>query len=169
MMMEDNAEFAIEVMRLIAKHEWFDGEIWWHSFPAGESPSQVFVACSDLFLWGCADLEPLTPDNIALLDETADELTAIDDCYGPEWAPRLFCCRTRKMRPQGAYYKYIPNQFRDKFDACGPERQPTFGNPQSAAQAMSAGTAETQGGSGRQPASAVRQDAPHPNQDTPHE
>lgn len=39
-----------------------------------------------------------------------------------------------------------------------------------AAQAMSAGTAETQSGSGRQPASAVAEGhAPHPNQDTPHE
>ncbi|UKK84716.1 hypothetical protein L7H23_01030 [Sphingopyxis sp. BSN-002] len=140
-------------MRLIAKHEWFGGEIWWHSFPVGESPSQVFVACSDLFLWGCADLEPLTPDNIALLDEAAGELTAIDDCYGPEWAPRLFCCRTRKMRPQGAYYKYIPDQFRDKFDACGPERQPTFGDPQSAAQAIEA----RQGGNGK--AGAVHESA----------
>lgn len=38
------------------------------------------------------------------------------------------------------------------------------------AQAMRAGTAETQGGSGRQPASAVADGhAPHPNQDTPHE
>lgn len=38
------------------------------------------------------------------------------------------------------------------------------------AQAMSAGTAETQSGSGRQPASAVAEGhAPHPNQDTPHE
>lgn len=38
------------------------------------------------------------------------------------------------------------------------------------AQAMSAGTAETQSGSGRQPASAVADGhAPHPNQDTPHE
>lgn len=41
---------------------------------------------------------------------------------------------------------------------------------QAFAQAMSAGTAETQSGSGRQPASAVAEGhAPHPNQDTPHE
>ncbi|UDL15984.1 hypothetical protein QEH42_gp234 [Microbacterium phage Pumpernickel] len=43
--------------------------------------------------------------------------------------PLLFAAKSRKMRPQGAYYKSIPENIWHLFDACGPEREVGMGNP----------------------------------------
>ena len=43
-------------------------------------------------------------------------------------SPSLFCCRVRKMRPQGAYYKYIDKEVWHIFDEAGPEREVGKGN-----------------------------------------
>lgn len=102
--------------------------LWWRT--DGEyAPITFFVNCNDLFWWATSDAEDVTPENVHLLEESIKDVEAIDDCSS--WATSLFCCRSRKMRPQGAAYP------KDKrlwplFDACGPAREVDksgFGNP----------------------------------------
>jgi hypothetical protein len=69
--------------------------------------------------WRTADAERITEANIGILEQ------AIKDCD----EPLLFCARVRRMRPQGAMYKYIKMEHRHFFDACGPERELDSGNP----------------------------------------
>lgn len=85
------------------------------------APVSLYVNCNDLFYWGCADSEKLTVENISELEKAAEDIKKIN----PEDfsnADILFCCRMRKMRPQKPYYKYIPNNLKPLFDACGEER-----------------------------------------------
>lgn len=114
-------KFVMRVLQVTAKHgygcrkalDWrCDGEF---------APLTFFVHCNDLFTWGSADCEDVTPENIALLDQS------YTDCrkYGSD----LFCARVRKMRPQGAVYSMIDKEYWPLFDACGPERPKGFGNP----------------------------------------
>lgn len=121
-------EFSLRVMRLMAEHDFWDGEIWWHPFREGEEPTKVFVSCNDLFLWACADCERLTPDNIATLEQAIADCSVLEK-HSEEWGCLLFCCRQRAMRPQGAYYKDMPLPLQPLFDACGGYRAATFGNP----------------------------------------
>lgn len=88
---------------------------------AGEKPC---VNCNDLFYWGCADSEDIS-------EETFGEfIKAINECGGNEAiGADLYCCRRRKMRPQGACYSYIPKEYWELFNACGDARDVDFLNP----------------------------------------
>ena len=127
-----DAELAARVLALFDKYELYEF-LWWRTgkrYGGGEfrSPASFFVNCNDLFYWGCADCEEITPENVAELEraladaESAEKYMAV---HGGE----LFCCRLRKMRPQGAYYNRIPEALWPLFDACGPEREVGGGNP----------------------------------------
>lgn len=95
-------------------------DIWWRT--DGEyAPISIFAKCNDLFFWGCADCERITAENIDAFEQAYKE--------SPENGVLLFCCRVRKMRPQGAYYKYISDDEKHLFDACGEQREVGFGNP----------------------------------------
>ena len=72
------------------------------------APITFFARCDDLFWWAVADLEQITLDNIHILEKSLDDLLRINKNSG-HYAHLLFCCRMRKMRPQGAYYQYIPS------------------------------------------------------------
>lgn len=85
---------------------------------------QFYVNCSDVFAWGCADASPLTPENWNIFEQCLQETNG--DC---DMAAYLFSARLSHMRPQGAFYKYIPENLYDLFDACGPEREVGLGNP----------------------------------------
>ncbi len=84
------------------------------------APVTFLVDCGGLFDYACADSEPLTPENIAILEQAYRDIRAVEplSIYGQE----LFCCRVRKMRPQGAFYKHLPGNHWPLFDACGQER-----------------------------------------------
>lgn len=99
-------------------------ELLWHE--AG-SVIHFSIDCSDMFWWGCADGEPLTPETLPELMQACDDAKAAGEsaCWGPE----LYCCRRRKSRPQGAAYKHLPEVLWPLLDACGPERGPEVGNP----------------------------------------
>lgn len=81
--------------------------------------TKMWVNCSDVFWWGCADAEEIT----------LEELPALLACYDEVGAGgELWCCRKRKMRPQTASYEecYPPKDW-PIFDLSGPERDDSDG------------------------------------------
>jgi hypothetical protein len=92
------------------------------------APITFFVNCNDAFMWGCADAEDITLENIYILEEAVEEINKINSDLNYE-APLLFCAKSRKMRPQNALYKHIDQELWPLFDACGPERKQDWGNP----------------------------------------
>lgn len=111
--------FVLRVMAATAMwpHDLCDA-IWWRC-DTQFAPVSFLVGCNDLFFWGCADLEELTPSNIDVFEKAIEDVRAASGscCYGPE----LFCARVRKMRPQGRAYPG-DRKLWPLFDACGPER-----------------------------------------------
>lgn len=99
------------VRRTMAVFNGFDGPscrtLWWRT--DGEyAPITLLVNCNDLFFWGCADAETITPANVANLEKAhaaAKAVGAVSDC------DTLFVCRERAMRPQGAMYPYMLIRF----------------------------------------------------------
>jgi len=83
----------------------------------------LFVNVSDFFAWGVAD-------GIKLPDDCSEIEKAIIDCNGNiEIGFLLWAARHEGMRPQGAYYKYLPEETWELFNACGKYRKTGFGNP----------------------------------------
>lgn len=112
-------DFVLRVLRVFA----FDycRDVFWRA--DGEYAPVTFMAiCSDVFSWGCADCETITPENIEELERAFADTKAADPQLGGILATSLFCARVRKMRPQGAVYKSLPASLWPLFDACGPER-----------------------------------------------
>lgn len=105
-----------ELLSLVSRHEVYD-VLWW------DEDLSFFVNCNDAFAWACSDCEPITEDRIPLLKK------ALEDCESDSDGMLLYVARLRKMRPQGAMYKYIDKKFWPLFDACGPAREGGFGNP----------------------------------------
>lgn len=105
-----------ELLSLLSKHEVHDS-VWW------DEDCGFFVNCNDIFDWACSDAESITEENIPILRQS------LEDCESDSNGMLLFCCRSRGTRPQGAVYKFIEKRFWPLFDACGPERPISFGNP----------------------------------------
>jgi hypothetical protein len=109
-------------------------EIRW--FPDSNTRKiKAWVLCNDLFWWATADGEDITLENLPLLEQTLKEVKEIASQYLAKkdthtyvdiimQAISLFCCRSRKMRPQTPCYKEIPEELKPLFDACGPYRTP---------------------------------------------
>lgn len=110
-----NAEFVEKLLKLVAEHEAND-ELIWHS------NLDFYILCNDIFAWGCADGEDVTPESLPVLEQ------ALKDATFPD-GPLLYCARMRNMRPQGAAYTFIQKENWPLFDACGPEREVGLGNP----------------------------------------
>ncbi len=121
-------------------------DLWWRTFSDGEcgghdTDLHFFVNCNDVFAWGCADCEEVTPENVRVLEESIRDCENAFDgtakhhgggtvehlCYGP----MLFCCRVRETRPQGAVMKDFKNpKVLALFDAVGEKREAgTLDNP----------------------------------------
>jgi hypothetical protein len=79
-----------------------------------------FINCNDFFWWACGDCEEL--DDWNLLEQSLID-AGDDGCL-------LYCARKRKMRPQGAFYKYLKLENLHWFDECGEKREINFGNPE---------------------------------------
>lgn len=122
-------EFVVRVLTLVND---FDGantdNLFWRT--GGEyAPVKFFVICNDMFWWGTADLEPITPDNIDQLELAHTDMMAVDKIEASIHSTDLFCCRMRKTRPQGAYYDHLNEKLWPLFDAVGPLRAVDFANP----------------------------------------
>lgn len=128
---QDKINLALRVMRVF---DGFDGpgcdEVWWRTNDE-YAPVTMLVNCNDLFFWASADCEPVTAENIDLLEQTVAEVMAIDKTK-IHLAPLLWVARVREMRPQGAYYKYFPETLVPLFNAAGPERAIGLLNPTAA-------------------------------------
>lgn len=91
-----------------------------------EKDVKLLVNCNDVFLWGCADAEEVTIEELPAL------LTAIKEAReaGAESSGELlWIARKRQERPQGAFYAYVPPALGKLFDTCGPYRESGPGNP----------------------------------------
>lgn len=119
-------QFILEVLQLTAMFpNDLCSELMWRC-DREYAPITFFINCSDLFYWGCADGETVTKENIHILRESIKDLAPY--ALSRQDASLLFCCRVRKMRPQGAYYKYIDKEVWHLFDEAGPEREIGNGN-----------------------------------------
>lgn len=137
--MKDRISWISEVMNFISTYD-IDDIKWSHGI-------EFWVSCNDVFFWGCADAEDLTPETVGVLYDAFNEVNALCDKtdidkdsvahneYGAyvhdDIACLLYCAKMRKMRPQDAFYqgKYIPEWAFPLFDACGPKRKKDFFNP----------------------------------------
>ena len=112
-------EFVCRVLSVFDEDGPSQDSLWWRT--DGEyAPLTLFVKCSDLFVWGCADLEEVTPDNVAELERAAADVKAVTWDGNYVYADLLFCCRVRGHRPQKPCYKDLDEETWPLFDACGP-------------------------------------------------
>lgn len=119
-------QFMLQVMEFFSEHD-IIGILYWRC--DGEyAPIKFFTNTNDLFCWGTADAEYVNPENFDELKKAVDECLAIDPVLGAIVGCELFACRMNKMRPQGAAYPENKNLW-PLFDACGPEREISLGNP----------------------------------------
>ena len=135
-----------------ADHKYCDlkDAIWWRCTKDEYAPITFFINCNDLFYWACSDSEELTADKIPSFDKCFEDVRIAAGVNDPKklefprggtkeeqaayvdyhekwwsisgWAPTLWCCRQRGMRPQNPFYESIPTELHDLFNACGPER-----------------------------------------------
>lgn len=96
------------------------------------------VLVNDVFWWGTGDVEEVPPtalnelvDAFAVVVDwsrgaSATELREVDVIAV---ADALYAARRRGLRPQGAYYSFVPRALRPTFDACGAPRDVDVTNP----------------------------------------
>src|SRR5262245_11099327 len=121
-MKERSFDFVLRVLRTFEEIDAV-GDLWWRT--GGHfDPVTFYVSCNDIFFWGTADCEEITPENIEQLDQAIRDVHEVTskDGWGASTAVLLFCARIKGMRPQGAAYQYIDQALVHLFDAAGPER-----------------------------------------------
>lgn len=126
--MSDNVLSHSELLKVLELFA-FDNcnELFWRCDDE-YAPLMISVLCNDVFAWGTADCEEITPADLPMLAQAfADAREATGDRW--ESGGNLYCARKRKERPQGAYYRYIPDPLKPLFDAAGPERSTGLLNP----------------------------------------
>lgn len=126
-------EQLLEIMAVVAEADGTDCISW--RCDGEYAPISFWINCNDLFWWGTADGEDLTYEQLPILKQ------AIVDCKAIKayafWAFTLYCCRVRKMRPQGCCYpgatpEGVKEEYEELarlFDTCGPERLVDMNNP----------------------------------------
>lgn len=116
-----------EIVRLLDVIWQFDiEECLFYRVDNGE-PS-FYIMCNDVFDWGTADLEEVTPHDIHKLVKAIDDVhVVIND--SPTTGALLYCARQRKMRPQGAYYALMSSEVWPLFNEAGPARELNMVNP----------------------------------------
>jgi hypothetical protein len=114
------------VHRVLAAFAFDNTESLWWRVDGEYAPVTFFAQVSDVFWWGTADVEPIAPVDVPLLEQTAADTRRA----GAEvWIAELYAARKRGSRPQGAFYEHIPAGLWALFDACGPLRSVEVGNP----------------------------------------
>lgn len=129
---KNRIDFSIKVLGLFDGFDWLSNDdLLWR---IGDEFNVVtfYVNCNDLFYWGCADVEDITPANIHLLGEAVKKLSdvgivAANDKYKYlEWATSLFACMSRGLRPQNCILRNMRKRGDEAlallFESCGPER-----------------------------------------------
>lgn len=115
----DLQSFQVELLKLVATFDLHSSLYWTQTL-------SFHIRCNDFFYWGCSDLEIIDNDeDLDILKKCLLNFDGIDMDLGC----LLYCCHKRNMRPQGASYQYLPNEYKHLFDACGPERPIDMLNP----------------------------------------
>jgi hypothetical protein len=126
--MSDQEKFILKVLHIVYKYDDCDILKW----SVENNKVYFYVNCNDLFWWATADGESVTEENVDEFERAYIDTNAINPDRGSIYASALFCCRVRKMRPQGVAYPKEAKELWPLFDACGPERpidKEPFGNP----------------------------------------
>lgn len=119
--MKTDLEDVLTILKAVQELDSYD-QLFWRT--DGEfAPVTFWLNVNDVFWWGTSDVEKLAAEDVPALLEAAKDLGD----YG-YLAPELYAARRRKLRPQGAMYKYLPKSTWKLFDACGPERKIGPGN-----------------------------------------
>jgi len=121
-------KFVTQVMQIFSlSHSDSYGDLFWR---VDDGRLKLYANVSDVFFWGGADVEEITPETLSLLEQAYTDLKAVG---AEEYTATLYAARIRKMRPQGAYYPSDAHESWRRvyalFDACGPERATGLGNP----------------------------------------
>ena len=128
-----NINVRVEHLSLVSRvQQVFDNDrassIGLYEFKRGDDV-EYSVNVDNVFYYGVHDSEPITEDNIGLLEETAALLAAYsgDGTYFD--VGKLFAATIRKMRPQGLVYIILDPRIRHLFDEVGPVRPIAADNP----------------------------------------
>lgn len=96
----------MKVLEIMVDNEAKDDFHFARTWRDKENPDKIgfFAICSDTFAWGCADSEEITPENVALLEQSYSDIADMipnEDAkrYYRYLGPTLFCSRVRKTRP----------------------------------------------------------------------
>ena len=116
-------EECVEILRVVGELGlWGDSEGMF-AWRAEGNGVRFIVNCSDLFMWGCADSEPLTAADLPELRRAAEDLRQLKPgaCF-EVYALELWCCRKRGYRPQLPVHKRFGDypDLHALFDSCGP-------------------------------------------------
>ena len=89
------------IKEVVKIHRFFDGGS--ELFIGVDNADELFVSVvvNDVFAWGCADMEDVTEDNIALFKSCADEIRAVQRSGLDPFQALcvLFACRVRQQKP----------------------------------------------------------------------
>lgn len=115
-------DFVLEVLTIFDRCD-THSTFFWRVYPDG---LRLLANCSDIFWWGSADCEEITPNDLPLLRSCAGDLKAIDE---EMWLAELYAARRRGDRPQGAVLQHASPELVDLFARCGPPQKTGLGNP----------------------------------------
>jgi hypothetical protein len=103
-------------LEFFSKNDIRDGLFW---NVIGGVP-KFYAECSDMFMWGCADLEEITPENFHILEQSLVDVLATENFAF--YSTYLFACRVRKQRPMKRWFEHKKDadDFQKLFDDCGP-------------------------------------------------
>lgn len=123
-------EFLIDVFHTFSLINYdICDELYWRT--DGEyAPITLFVNVNDVFHWGCADSEDITPESLPEFKKALNDINEVAPkrvCSEYD-AIVLYAARMRKMRPQGAAYPF-DKEIWPLLNECGPEREVGLGNP----------------------------------------
>lgn len=129
----ERLDFITRVMEIFSlTHADAYGDLFWRVEEAGDDVGELrlYANIPDVFVWGSADVEEITPEMLPELERAYADLKAVE---AEEFTAELYAARIRRIRPQGACYPTDAHEswrhVHALFDACGPERAINVGNP----------------------------------------
>lgn len=111
-----DSDLLRSVLSLVARADAHDC-LWWSALLDDDTVS-LFVNCSNLFTQE-GDVEAITADRLEVF-RTAFADTATAAGGDMTWAPLLYVCRVRGVRPQQSAYP-TDTRLWPLIDACGPD------------------------------------------------
>lgn len=111
----NDPKFIEDVLKIFSDADLCD-DLYWTFNKSGKIT--FYVTCNDLFEYGCADCEEITPDNFPLLKRSFSDAVNTGSKYR---GSTLFACRSRGWRPMNSIlelYKKDP-EYLALLEECG--------------------------------------------------